>query len=420
MADVKTVILDASAIADAAGTVSRPGSIAVAGGRITAAGEPGKVRREVGDKTAIRNLAGRLILPALVNAHAHLDLTLIGPKPYPGGFLPWVEQHVVPGRPGTDAQVAAAVQQGAAMSHAAGVGVIGDIAVWPNDLAAAEALRRSPLRGVSFVEMLGRDEALEPRLTHMKQLALAHDEYDRVRVGLQPHAVFSTAPAVYQTSAELARDTGIAVTTHLAETRDELQFVARGTGPIREYCKRRNNWNESWLADYGRGQSPVHWMKHYLQQAHWLVAHCNYVDDNDIELLAKTSASVAYCPVASEYFGHRRHRYREMIEAGINVCLGTDSILCQPDDQPQPMGIVPQMRHLYQRDRTDPRVLLKMATINGCHALDIDVPCATLQPGAPADLVSVPFDPADPTDALTQVLQNRYPVEPVIKVEAHT
>ena len=58
-----------------------------------------------------------------------------------------------------------------------------------------------------------------------------------------------------------------------------------------------------------------------------------------------------------------------------------------------------------------------MATVNGCHALGIDQRCATLQPGADAHLFAVRFDPADPADPLAQVLQNRYPVEPITQVE---
>ncbi len=94
--------------------------------------------------------------------------------------------------------------------------------------------------------------------------------------------------------------------------------------------------------------------------------------------------SIAYCPIASEYFGHRGHRYRELLARGVNVCLGTDSMLCQPPDEPQPHGILAQMRRLLERDDVAPGLLLAMATVNGAKALGLPAGTATLRPGAEA------------------------------------
>jgi cytosine/adenosine deaminase-related metal-dependent hydrolase len=102
-----------------------------------------------------------------------------------------------------------------------------------------------------------------------------------------------------------------------------------------------------------------------------------------------------------------------MLAAGVNVCLGTDSILCQPPNEPQPLGILPQMRFLYRRDKTDPDVLLRMATVNGLRAMGLDENLATLQAGAPARLIAVKIDPHEATDPLVQVLLNDSIVEPV-------
>ena len=164
-------------------------------------------------------------------------------------------------------------------------------------------------------------------------------------------------------------------------------------------------WSPEFAAHYGRGLSPVQWMEPYLRRAPWLLAHCNYVSDDDITLLAETGASVAYCPIASEYFGHDNHRYRDMLDAGVNVCQGTDSIVCQPANKPQPLGILPQMRRLYQRDQTDPALLLRMATAHGQRAL--------ARQGGTDVLMAVPFDAAEPTDPLTQTLQRRDAVETI-------
>ena len=238
------------------------------------------------------------------------------------------------------------------------------------------------------------------------------------RAGLEPHAPFSTGPEVYQRVAAMAQAERFAACTHLAETLDEVEFVATAKGAWREMLRRMGRWEDSWASFYGRGLHPVDWMRPHLEAARWLLAHCNYIEDRHLDVLVRVNASVAYCPVASAYFrhpspGHPPHRYREMIEAGVNVCLGTDSILCQPLQEAQPLGILPQMRFLCRRDKTDADVLLRMATINGLRALGLEENLATFKPGTPARMIAVKIDPDHVADPLVQAMLNSSPAEPV-------
>ena len=224
---------------------------------------------------------------------------------------------------------------------------------------------------------------------------------------MQPHSPYSAGPDLY---AAAARDDGLA-STHLAETEDELEFVARGSGPFADLLRRLDKWDDSIEPS---GLSPVAALEPHLGRGRWILAHCNYLDDRDIDLLARMpGASVAFCPIASEYFGHTSHRYRDLLAAGVNVCLGTDSVLCQPAAEPQPFGILPQMRRLYLRDGTDPELLLALATTNGLRALGFRPSAATLGAGAPARPIAVRFDPADPRDPLAQILEDGAPAAPV-------
>ena len=96
---------------------------------------------------------------------------------------------------------------------------------------------------------------------------------------------------------------------------------------------------------------------------------------------------MAYCPIASAYFGHRGHRYRDMLDAGVNVCFGTDSILCQPPDEAEPLGILPQIRFLRRRDGVDSEVLLHMATLAGNRqAAPLRLPMSSCIPGPIVEL----------------------------------
>ncbi len=383
------VQLICDAMCDAAGESRRGGCVVVVDGLIEA------VTDRPDASTPIRRVEG-LLMPAMVNAHAHLDLTAMGPRSATGDFTSWGMQ-VIAFRDGqSGADIVASVVAGVEQSLAAGVAVIGDIA---GTRDAASAMVQSGMRGVSYFECFNGEIAS----MHSAIGELSVHETRDWRVGVQPHAPYSADPDVY--AAAVA--TGRPVSSHMAEHDEELRFVRDAEGPIVEAFKQWGEWDGP---RQGTGKHPVDWLAEPLRAAPWLLAHCNYVDDEHIASLAGGGATVAYCPVASEYFGHRGHRYRDMLDAGVNVCLGTDSILCQPSDEPQPMSVLAQMRHLYQRDQTEPRTLLAMATVNGAKGLRMEPNHVTLIPGAPARFAVVPFDVGSEADPLTQVLTNRYPV----------
>lgn len=418
------LLIIAAAVRDAAGVNSRPGAVAVVDGRILAAGALEHVRRRLTTAPArTLELPDKLILPALVNAHAHLDLAAVGPQPFDGDFPAWLRRASA-ARPSGDADIAAAVRLGLRLSREQGVGVVGDIAF---SIAAVTARLEDPMPGVSYVECFGpvgyvdrfRDR-LDQMLDRIQAAHAQHPEAERLRIGISPHAPYTTSAAIYEHVLGRRVQHGYPLTTHLAETPEEDQFIRHARGFFVEHLKHYRQWSDATAA---HGCHPVQWMGPSLAVAPWLVAHCNYVDDEAITLLARCGASVVYCPRASAYFGHPRpgvlgsdgqHRYRDMLAAGINVCLGTDSILCQPPDEAQPHGILAQMRSLFRRDRIDPATLLKMATVNGLRGLEMPPRDATLEPGAPARLATVSVDSDDPTDPLTQVLRTNAPLEPVV------
>jgi cytosine/adenosine deaminase-related metal-dependent hydrolase len=147
-----------------------------------------------------------------------------------------------------------------------------------------------------------------------------------------------------------------------------------------------------------------------LRRGRWVLAHLNYVSDDDLDLLrqGRERLSVAYCPIASAYFGHHGHRYRAMLDRGINVCLGTDSLACAGPLDPQPLGPLAAMRLLHRRDGTDSVTVLAMATVHGHRAL-----CSPHADGSlrrPGALLACPYDPGDREPALTQVLRHEHPV----------
>lgn len=407
-------IYTAGAVRDAAGVNHRPGALAVAGGRIVAAGSPAEVARVVGGEPARTvELPGALLLPGLVNAHVHLDLSRLDPVPFGGDFIGWL-QHVIEQRTDDPAEVERAVRQGVELSRSAGVLTVGDIAGSPD---APVELLRSDLRGVSFVELFGLGgAALESSMRRLHALGNAAKEPARFCVAPQPHAPYSAGPALFRAAAWVGDETGLPISTHLAETREELEFVASATGPFRRLLGSIGRWSDEYVKFYSGGLHPIDWLDHWTHvqggsgaaligdrpRPRWLLAHCNYVGNEQIATLGRLGASVAYCPRASDYFGHRNHRYRDLLAAGVNVALGTDSILCHGS-----LSILDEVRHLYQRDRTDPSTLLAMATTNGMKALGLNERDATFTPGVAPGVIALEVEPGG--DPLTAALTGNPP-----------
>jgi len=327
---------------------------------------------------------------------------------------------VMRSRPHTQAQIETAVRHGLRMSRQSGVGMVGDIAGSESAVrarwCAAEEIR---LPGCSYLECFGigagASVAAGQATLRRDRLwdELKPDPQGRNRIGLQPHAPYSAGVEVFQAAGDPPFTA--ACSTHLAETRAEDQFIRHGSGPFAELLQRLGKWDGS-IKPTGLG--PVEYLAPVLRASRWVAAHCNDVSDRDIELLADAKVAVAYCPLASEYFEHAGHRYRDMLEAGVNVCIGTDSLICQPPHEAQALGIMPQLRRLYRRDRTDPGVLLAMATWRGEAALlgRDHAEVETIRVGCRAALTAVRFDPAISADALTQTLLNDEPLEPLTDV----
>lgn len=411
-----TVRIDAAAIADATLGVVAPGSVLIRltpdAATVLASGATGHIDAAAAALDAPPHrvaLPDRVLLPALVNAHTHLDLTHLGPIPHDpeAGFVAWVDR-VRAGRATDPDAIADSVRLGIDLSLAGGTGAVGDIAGAPlgrmTDIPA-RTLAGSRLRGVSYLEFFGIGRTAHAATERLDELA--RDRLDGliraisgsgVRLGLQPHAPNTVAMSVYRHAAGIARVHDLALSTHLAETPEERLFVAEGIGPQRELLERLGVWDDAVLDDLARGEHPVAHLAPVLARHPTLCAHVNDATDDAIRILAERGASVAYCPRASRYFAAERrfgpHRYRAMLDAGVNVCLGTDSILNL--DTPDRISVLDEMRLLARRDGTDAKTLLAMATVRGCRALGIDPEPYDLSPGPIAGLLAVPAAGGDP------------------------
>ncbi|MBL0922304.1 MAG: amidohydrolase family protein [Phycisphaerales bacterium] len=399
--------------------VPAPGAVlaSVEGGRlrILASGEVGEVERHPAARDARRvDLPGHAILPGLVNAHSHLDLTHAGARPFDraGGFRGWLEM-VLHVRVREADAVRASVRDGVARSMLGGVVAVGDIA-GVERMEPTEELRSSDLIGDSFHEFFGVGERQATTAARVGATLEAHaGEAAGVRLGLSPHAPYTVGLRLYDHAQREAERRNVPVATHLAEGAEEREFVATGRGLFRELLERLGVWDDTALDDVGGGRSPIAHLESALLRRPMLLAHVNDCPDADIERLALARASVAYCARCSDYFLRHEefgaHRYLEMLAAGVNVCLGTDSVINLPPEEAERLSTLDDARFLFARDGADPRLLLRMATTHGARALGLEEGLFTLAPGEAAGLVAVDVEGCAGRTAAERVMRSGAP-----------
>ena len=221
-----------------------------------------------------------------------------------------------------------------------------------------------------FAEVLGTGPIARGAVPRLLKSLYDLEPDDRLSFGIAPHAPYSTAEDVYRRAVLLAHDRDWLVTTHLAEAEGEDSSCSRG----------RASSSTSWPTSdcsavrFGaHGCKPVEFAQRVgLFNGPCLLAHVNYIDDEELKLLARSDVSVAYCPGSSDFFGRRGHRYPEMLAAGINVAIGTDSLASNAS-----LEMVEEMRRLRRAARVDNHTILQMATLHGARH------CAGEEPGKP-------------------------------------
>lgn len=359
----------------------------------------------VGNTISIRR-PDAVLIPALVNAHTHLDLTHIGPQPSTPneGFQRFVDL-VRSGRHSDPGAIAESVASGIDRCLKGGVVAVGDIAGAVLGRASTAAVRpflRSPLRGVSFVEFFAIgarcDASLDALDAAIAELLQLPRQAERLW-GISPHATNTVEQRAFGHARQLCSQHNAPLATHLAETPEERDLIASANGPQREFLERLGLWEDRLLKEFGHGETPVAHRRQSLQSGPTLAVHVNHATDDDLDHLAATQTTVVYCPRASEYFrAHEHfgpHRYREMLHGNsgrraTRVILGTDSIINL--ETPDRISTLDDARLLSQRDGVDSRQLLAMATTHAAEAIALDPTGFLYEPGNTlAGVVAVPI-----------------------------
>jgi cytosine/adenosine deaminase-related metal-dependent hydrolase len=358
------------------------GFLTLAGERIVSV-EPRRGRR------ADLDLGQAAILPGLVNAHTHLDLSGLGGLAAPtAGFTSWLGQVIAHRRQRSGEQVDADIGAGLAESLRHGVTLVGDIAAGGRSW---ELVAAAPLRAVVFFELLGlsRVRAGSAWAAALHWLR-THWATPSCRPGISPHAPYSVRTSLFRAAAALAANASLPVMTHLAESPEELQLLAERQGPLVPFLEGLGVWDPE-----GLSASPQAIVQAAAACPQLLLVHGNYLDPAD-EL--PPAATIVYCPRTHAFFGHQPHGFRKWLARGVRVALGTDSLASTPD-----LDVRAEARFLHLLAPDLPgAALLRIITLAGAEALGWDQETGSLTPGKSADCVVLPIwgEATDPHDLL--------------------
>ena len=335
-------------------------------------------------------------LPGLRNAHVHLDLTGIGDPPSAYlGFGSWVEDLVRRRGSQSNADLVRGAREGARQALASGTTSVGDI---DSTGSSFSAVARSGLKGIGFREFLGNGET-GPALESAGEFVAQCDRSvatPRFRPGLSPHAPYSTSDRLYRGLRDLARQEHWPLSTHIAETLAEHQFLREGRGELAELL-RRLGVEPPFKTPPGR--TPLSYLSDLnCLGPDMLLAHANYPAEGELEALARSGATVVYCPRSHAYFSHAEHPVARMLELGVRVSLGTDSLASN-----QSLSMFDEMAYLRQsRPDLSPARIFQMAT--SASAPFLDGGSGRLDRGQAADVVIVRSPQGLPCD-LSEALQ---------------
>ena len=359
------------------------GAVAVGDGRIAwvgpAADAPDGELRDLGDA---------LLLPGLVNAHTHLELTAMR------GFLERLEFQAWLYKLTMSRRSALADHELVVGCARAGIveGLRGGITTYADTSgtgAPIHAMVDMRVRGVMYQEVFGPD----PRQCDASMAGLREAverarprQTERVRLGVSPHAPYSVSDGLFTAAAEYARTEGLPMAVHLAESEAEERYTVHGDGPFAKHQRERG------FAVEARGRSPVETLHaNGALGVRPLLIHCVRLSPEDVRRIAEAGCAVAHCPASNAKLGHGIAPVRELLDDGVTVGLGSDSVASNNRMdilEEARLAVLFQNARCVRQDALAAGTALEMATMGGARALGWADRIGSLEPGKEADLAA--------------------------------
>lgn len=356
------------------------GAVAISGEQIIDAGRFAEVKaRNTGE---VVDLGEQVLLPGLINAHCHLDYTCLRGKIAPQkSFTDWIRAINAEKAELSEEDYRASINRGLDEAKKFGTTTIANLTAFPALIPEIEA----NIRTFWFAEMI---DVRQPE--RVREIVDGATESLRSvqHAGLAPHAPYTASGNLYRYAEEVARRENFLLTTHLAESAEEMQMFSEDAGALRNFLAGIGRD----MSDLNAGTSIQHLANFCSLNERWLLVHLNEISNSDLELLSAASGKpqIVHCPRSHKYFRHSRFPLQEFRGREFNICLGTDSLASNSD-----LSLFAEMRALKESESAlPPEQILRTTTVNTARALGFADKAGQIRPGLLADLIAIPFDQA--------------------------
>lgn len=319
-------------------------------------------------------LPDRVVMPGLVNTHTHAAMTLLRGFADDLRLSEWLEDRVWPaeGRWVDEQFVTDGTLIAVHEMLRSGTTTFNDMYFYPDEaVTAAHAAGMRVVAGIVYVAAptsyaTDEQEAIERGVAARERWR----DVPGVTFMLAPHSTYATSVASWERAGSLAAELGIGIHTHLNET----------WGEVERHVGQHRRPTLQWLAD------------HAALSPDFLAAHAVHLDARDIDLAAQHGIRVSHCPSSNLKLASGFAKVQQMIDAGLTVALGTDGAASNNRlDMFQEMRTAALLGKAVARDGSavDAHTALRMATLNGAHALGLGKLIGSVEPGKEADLIAV-------------------------------
>ena len=381
------------------------GAVAVSGNRIIDVGRFDDIRTRNAGKTL--DVGEQVLLPGLINAHCHLDYTCLrGKIPPQKSFTDWIRAINAEKSKLSPEDYVASITQGFVEAKKFGTTAIANLTAYPELIPKIEP----PIRTWWFAELIDVRAPVDLECADMSASAIGRirrgELLKRSRSrgiaaaqnwGLAPHALFTASKDLFRRCEEIGERENILLTTHLAESCEEMKMFRDASGRLYEFLKSigrpMNDCGsktplERFLDLIGSGGSPNRPRTIEVNRPYpfWIVAHLNELTESDFDLLEHTNSKfhIVHCPRSRNYFGHSPFAFDRLRSLGFNICLGTDSLASN-----QSLSLFDEMRGFQKQfPGTSPDEVLRMVTVNPARALRQENALGRIIQGAHADLLA--------------------------------
>ena len=333
------------------------------------------------------DLGRSAVLPSLVNAHTHLELSYLGGSvPRADRFVDWIRSVIGARRrhpDPRDAEILDAARTAIDHARASGTGLIGDIT---NTLVTVPLLQEAAMPGRVFYELLGfntLDPAAQVTVARA-EAAVAQRAAPDVHISLAAHAPYSVSPGLFSAiRADLDVHDGDVSSVHLGESAEEVEFLRQGSGAWAEILREVGAWTDSWRAP---SCSPVAYLAEIgFLDSRVIAVHAVQCSSDDLAHLRKLGTTVVSCPRSNRHVGVGDPPLEAFYAAGLSVALGTDS-LASVDD----LNMFAELAAARKLAPGVPaRRLLESATLAGAGALGFGNELGSIDRGKRASLIAV-------------------------------